>query len=244
MSGIQFKNVSKLYQQGENQVTALNNVSLTVEPGEFIAVIGPSGSGKSTFLAIAGALLQATNGEVIVNGKNLSELKPKDLVRLRLEEIGFILQTSNLIPYLNVLEQLLVVKKMTGKLVKEDQEYAKKLLQDLGLAAKLKKLPEQLSGGERQRTAIARAFMNNPSIILADEPTASLDSKRAHEVVQLIAKEAKTRNKAAIMVTHDERMLEYCDKVYRMEDGILKHDDSFHREHRNTLLKEKQLQEN
>lgn len=226
MSGIQFKNVSKLYQQGENQVLALDDISLTVEQGEFIAVIGPSGSGKSTFLAIAGALLQASKGEVILNGKSLNELKPKDLVRLRLEEIGFILQTSNLVPYLNVLEQLLVVKRIAGKLAKEDQEYAKELLQNLGLAAKLKKLPEQLSGGERQRTAIARAFMNNPSIILADEPTASLDSTRAHEVVQLIANEAKTRNKAAIMVTHDERMLEYCDKVYRMEDGRLKHDDS------------------
>jgi len=227
MSGIKFKNVSKLYQQGENQVLALDDISLTVEQGEFIAVIGPSGSGKSTFLAIAGALLQSSEGEVILNGKSLNQLNPKELARLRLEEIGFILQTSNLVPYLNVLEQLLVVKRMAGKLVKQDKEYAKELLQSLGLTAKLEKLPEQLSGGERQRTAIARAFINNPSIILADEPTASLDSKRAHEVVQLIAIEAKTRNKAAIMVTHDERMLEYCDKVYRMEDGRLKHDKSF-----------------
>ncbi|ARA96874.1 ABC transporter ATP-binding protein [Geobacillus thermodenitrificans] len=227
MSVIQFKNVSKLYQQGENQVLALDNVSLTVEQGEFIAVIGPSGSGKSTFLAIAGALLHATKGEVIINGKSLNELKPKDLAQLRLKEIGFILQNSNLVPYLNVLEQLLVVKRMSGKLVKEDKEFAKELLQSLGLAAKMEKLPEQLSGGERQRVAIARAFINNPSIILADEPTASLDSKNAHEVVQLIAKETKTRNKAAIMVTHDERMLEYCDKVYKMEDGKLKRDDSF-----------------
>ena len=227
MSVIQFKNVSRLYQQGENQVLALDNVSLTVEQGEFIAVIGPSGSGKSTFLAIAGALLHATKGEVIINGKSLNELKPKDLAQLRLKEIGFILQNSNLVPYLNVLEQLLVVKRMSGKLVKEDKEFAKELLQSLGLAAKMEKLPEQLSGGERQRVAIARAFINNPSIILADEPTASLDSKNAHEVVQLIAKETKTRNKAAIMVTHDERMLEYCDKVYKMEDGKLKRDDSF-----------------
>lgn len=130
-------------------------------------------------------------------------------------------------PYLNVLEQLLVVKRMSGKLLKQDKEYAKELLQSLGLAEKLNKLPEQLSGGECQRTAIARAFINSPSIILADEPTASRDSKRAHEVVQLIAIQVKIRNKAAIMVTHDERMLEYCDKVYRMEDGRLKHDKSF-----------------
>ncbi|MEK5431757.1 ABC transporter ATP-binding protein [Lysinibacillus sp. FSL R7-0073] len=227
MSGIQLENVSKLYQQGENQILALDNISLTVEQGEFIAVIGPSGSGKSTFLAIAGALLQSSEGEVILNGKSLNQLNQKNLAQLRLDEIGFILQTSNLVPYLNVLEQLLVVKRMSGKLLKQDKEYAKELLQSLGLAEKLNKLPEQLSGGERQRTAIARAFINSPSIILADEPTASLDSKRAHEVVQLISIQAKTRNKAAIMVTHDERMLEYCDKVYRMEDGRLKHDESF-----------------
>lgn len=221
MSGIQFNHVSKVYQQGENQVVALNDVSLSVAKGEFIAVIGPSGSGKSTFLSIAGALLQASKGEVTLNGKKIIELKPKELSKARLDEIGFILQTSNLIPYLNVLDQLLVVKKMAGKVTQKDKDYAIELLQNIGLGTKLKKFPEHLSGGERQRTAIARAFMNNPSIILADEPTASLDTKRAHEVVQLIAKEVKSRNKAAIMVTHDERMLEYCDKVYTMEDGEL-----------------------
>ncbi|MFO7317908.1 MAG: ABC transporter ATP-binding protein [Bacilli bacterium] len=227
MAILEFNNVSKIYQQGENEVHALQDVSLTVEQGEFIAVIGPSGSGKSTFLSIAGALLHPTKGDVILNGKNLNSIKPKDLINLRLHEIGFIFQTSNLIPYLNVLDQLLVVKRLDGKETKEDKQFAVQLLQELGLGEKLKKFPEQLSGGERQRTAIARAFMNDPSIILADEPTASLDSKRAFEVVQLIAKETKTRNKAAIMVTHDERMLEFCDKVYRMEDGRLKLDESF-----------------
>lgn len=222
MAGIKFNHVSKVYQQGENQVVALRDVSLSVDQGEFIAVVGPSGSGKSTFLSIAGALLQASEGEVTINGNNIGELKAKELSKVRLEEIGFILQTSNLMPYLNVLDQLLVVKKMAGKVTKTDKENAKELLQHLGLQSKLKKFPEHLSGGERQRTAIARALMNNPSIILADEPTASLDTQRAHEVVQLIAKEVKSRNKAAIMVTHDERMLDYCDKVYRMEDGKLK----------------------
>lgn len=221
MSGITLNHVSKIYQQGENQVVALHDVSLIVGQGEFIAVVGPSGSGKSTFLSVAGALLQASEGEVTLNGKVIGDLKEKDLSKVRLEEIGFILQTSNLIPYLNVLDQLLVVKKMAGKVTKTDKENAKELLQHLGLESKMKKFPEHLSGGERQRTAIARALMNNPSIILADEPTASLDTQRAHEVVQLIAKEVKSRNKAAIMVTHDERMLDYCDKVYRMEDGIL-----------------------
>ncbi|WP_042464207.1 ABC transporter ATP-binding protein [Neobacillus dielmonensis] len=221
MSGITFNHVSKIYQQGENQVAALSDVSLSIGQGEFIAVVGPSGSGKSTFLSIAGALLQASEGEVTINGNVIGDLKAKDLSKVRLEEIGFILQSSNLVPYLNVLDQLLVVKKMTGKVTKRDKENAKELLQQLGLESKIKKFPEHLSGGERQRTAIARALMNDPSIILADEPTASLDTQRAHEVVQLIAKEVKYRNKAAIMVTHDERMLDYCDKVYRMEDGKL-----------------------
>lgn len=221
MSIIQFNHVSKVYEQGEDRVVALDGVSLTVKQGEFVAVIGPSGSGKSTFLSIAGALLQPSTGEVIINGKNITACKVKELSKIRLEEIGFILQTSNLIPYLTVLDQLLVVKKMAGKVTKAHKEYAKELLQELGLGAKLKKLPDQLSGGERQRVAIARSFMNNPSVILADEPTASLDTQKAYEVVELIAKEVKSRNKAAIMVTHDERMLEYCDKVYRMEDGKL-----------------------
>lgn len=230
MSGITFNHVSKFYQQGTNQVIALNDVSISVEQGEFVAIVGPSGSGKSTFLSIAGALLQPSEGEVTINGKVIGKLKDKELSKVRLEEIGFILQTSNLIPYLNVLDQLLLVKKMAGKVTNQDKQYAMELLQSLGLETKIKKFPDELSGGERQRTAIARAFMNNPSIILADEPTASLDTKRAHEVVQLIAKEVKSRNKAAIMVTHDERMLKYCDKVYRMEDGKLQQTDS-HLEH-------------
>lgn len=221
MTSLQLKNVSKYYEEGDSKVTALHNVSLIVEQGEFIAVIGPSGSGKSTFLSIAGALLQASEGVVKLGDKDLAGLSEKELAKVRLHDIGFILQTSNLIPYLTVLDQLLVVKKMSGTVTAADKALAKELLTDLGLAQKLNKFPDQLSGGERQRTAIARAFMNQPNIILADEPTASLDTKRGHEVVQLIAKEVKARNKAAIMVTHDERMLQYCDKVYRMEDGQL-----------------------
>jgi len=148
-------------------------------------------------------------------------MKEKDLSAFRLTDVGFILQTSNLIPYLTVLDQLLLVRKMKGKVTAEDTKFAKTLLTELGLGDKFNKFPNELSGGERQRVAIARAFVNNSNIILADEPTASLDSKRAFEVVKQIRKEVKERNKAAIMVTHDERMLEFCDKVYRMEDGIL-----------------------
>lgn len=222
MSGIQFKNVSKVYQDGAgSKLQILDNVSLSVQPGELVAVVGPSGSGKSTFLSIAGALLQASSGEVMINNTNIAQLSAKQIAELRLDHIGFILQTSNLVPYLNVLDQLLVVKKMKGKVTKNDKMFAKELLEAVGLEKKLKKFPEHLSGGERQRTAIARSFMNDPDIILADEPTASLDSKRAFEVVELIANEVKKRNKAAIMVTHDERMLTYCDRVYHIQEGKL-----------------------
>ncbi|WP_397376271.1 ABC transporter ATP-binding protein [Paenibacillus xylanexedens] len=213
--------VTMYYAEGNNQITALDHVSISVEPGEFVAVVGPSGSGKSTFLSIAGAMLKASEGEVQLNGNNISALTEKELSNIRLQEIGFIMQSSNLVPYLNVLDQLLVVKRMSGKVGRQDKEFASKLLEELGLGLKLNSFPEELSGGEKQRTAIARALMNNPNIILADEPTASLDTKRAHEVVSLIAHEVKSRQKAAIMVTHDERMLEYCDKVYRMSDGGL-----------------------
>ncbi|WP_336784887.1 ABC transporter ATP-binding protein [Paenibacillus sp. MMO-177] len=220
-TGLHISNVTKFYAEGRNRISALEKVSISVEPGELVAVVGPSGSGKSTFLSIAGALLKASEGEVNLNGHLLSKLSEKELSNVRLKEIGFIMQSSNLVPYLNVLDQLLLVKKMSGKVRAEDRTFAVKLLEELGLGSKLKSFPEELSGGEKQRTAIARALINNPNVILADEPTASLDTKRAHEVVSLIANEVKSRRKAAIMVTHDERMLEYCDKVYRMEDGKL-----------------------
>lgn len=221
-TGLEISKVSKYYGEGSNKVTALEQVSITVEPGEFVAVVGPSGSGKSTFLSIAGALLKASEGEVRLNGQSISTFSDKELPRIRLKEIGFIMQSSNLVPYLNVLDQLLVVKKMSGKIKAEDKAFAVKLLEELGLGSKLKSFPEELSGGEKQRTAIARALMNHPNVILADEPTASLDTQRAHEVVNLISHQVKTRRIAAIMVTHDERMLDYCDRVYHMEDGKLK----------------------
>ena len=222
MTGLVLDKVTKSFKEGDSTVQALQEVSLKVEQGEFIAIIGPSGSGKSTLLSIAGALLQPTSGSVVVNNTDIAKLKEKDLSSFRLTGVGFILQTSNLIPYLNVLDQLLLVLKMSGKVSEQNKAFAKQLLTELGLGDKLEKFPNELSGGERQRVAIARAFVNNSDIILADEPTASLDSNRAFEVVKLIRKEVKERNKAAVMVTHDERMLEFCDKIYRMEDGILK----------------------
>ena len=218
---LSMKNVSKVYKEGDSQIIALDQVSMEVASGEFVAIIGPSGSGKSTFLSIAGALLKPSQGEVKIDNKNIATLKDKELSNLRLHEVGFILQTSNLVPYLNVLDNLLLLKKMSGKVTKQDEAFAKQLLTELGLKNKFGKFPNELSGGERQRVAIARAFMNDSSLILADEPTASLDTNRAIEVVSLISKEVKARGKAAIMVTHDERMLAYCDRVYRMEDGKL-----------------------
>lgn len=219
--GLQMVELTKYYTEGSNRIAALDHVSIAVEPGEFVAVVGPSGSGKSTFMSVAGALLKASEGEVKLNGKDISALNAQQLATTRLKEIGFIMQSSNLVPYLNVLDQLLIIKRMSGKVKTEDKKFAAALLEKLGLGLKLNSFPEELSGGEKQRTAIARALINNPNIILADEPTASLDTKRAHEVVSLIAQEVNSGQKAAIMVTHDERMLEYCDKVYRMEDGKL-----------------------
>ena len=218
---LSMKNVSKVYKEGDSQIIALDQVSMEVASGEFVAIIGPSGSGKSTFLSIAGALLKPSQGEVKIDNTNIATLKDKELSNLRLHEIGFILQTSNLMPYLNVLDNLLLLKKMSGKVTKQDEAFAKELLIELGLTNKFGKFPNELSGGERQRVAIARSFMNDSSLILADEPTASLDTNRANEVVSLISKEVKARGKAAVMVTHDERMLAYCDRVYRMEDGKL-----------------------
>ena len=220
-AGLRLNNVSHSYGEGESRTVALHEVTMRVEPGEFVAVIGPSGSGKSTFLSVAGALLRPSAGEVGIAELVLTGASDKELSGIRLRNVGFIMQSSNLVPYLNVMEQLLIVKKIAGKTSKDDKALAVGLLNELGLAGKLGSYPEELSGGEKQRVAIARAFMNDPQVILADEPTASLDTKRAHEVVSLIAKEVRSRRKAAIMVTHDERMLAYCDKVYRMEDGRL-----------------------
>ncbi len=222
MKKIVFENVSKFYGDDESKaVVALDRASLEIEQGEFIGIIGPSGSGKSTFLSIAGALIKPTKGKVFINEKDISTLSENELGNVRLNEIGFILQTSNLIPYLNVLDQLLLVKDMSGSISKEDREKATSLLKDFGLTDRLNHYPNALSGGERQRIAVARAFMNDPEIILADEPTASLDTKRGYEVMDLLARQAKQYNKAVVLVTHDERMLSYCQRVIQITDGKL-----------------------
>ncbi|MBO1000302.1 ABC transporter ATP-binding protein [Bacillus sp. SD075] len=214
-----FENVSKIYGEGDNKVTALDNISLNVRAGEFVAIMGPSGSGKSTFLSIAGALLSPSKGRLLLNDEDITTLSPKELTRVRLEKIGFVFQTSNLVPYLTVRDQLMLLSELSGKRDKKTMNKADELLSHLGLGHRAGHLPEGLSGGERQRVAIARSLMNDPEIILADEPTASLDSKRGRDVVEMLAHEVKSRNKAAIMVTHDERMLDLCDRVVNITDG-------------------------
>ncbi|MFA1714775.1 ABC transporter ATP-binding protein [Peribacillus frigoritolerans] len=214
-----FENVSKIYGVGDNKVKALDDISLNVREGEFVAIVGPSGSGKSTFLSIAGALLSPSKGRLLLNGKDITTLSPKELTRVRLEKIGFVFQSSNLVSYLSVRDQLLLLSELIGKRDKTTVKKADELLSHLGLGHRADHLPEALSGGERQRVAIARSLMNDPEIILADEPTASLDSKRGRDVVEMLAHEVKSRNKAAIMVTHDERMLDLCDRVVNITDG-------------------------
>lgn len=217
---LQLNNISKSYKDGEQQNTILNNISLEVKPGEFIAIIGPSGSGKSTFLSISGALLSPTDGSVIVGGQKLMKKQNKKLVKIRREKIGFIFQSHHLLPFLTAKEQLTFVIDMNKKNGRAIMN-ADVMLEDLGLSGCANKYPAKMSGGEKQRVAIARAFMNNPDVILADEPTASLDGFRGRQVVELIKKEVKKHNKAAIMVTHDERVLDLVDDVYRLENGEL-----------------------
>ncbi|ECL7894803.1 TPA: ABC transporter ATP-binding protein [Listeria innocua] len=219
---LMMKNISKNYQDGEQVIEVLKNVSLEVAQGEFVAIVGPSGAGKSTFLSIAGALLSPTEGEIAIGGTTLNNMSEKALTKVRLDKVGFIFQGANLIPYLNVRDQLLVIAELSGEKGSAAKEKADNLLQELGLTARQNNYPESLSGGEKQRVAIARALMNDPDIILADEPTASLDANRGHKVVQMIADEVKRKNKAAIMVTHDERVLDLVDRVIRIEDGYLK----------------------
>lgn len=218
MKAIELKNVKKNFKDGDERIEALKETNFSVDKGEFVAIIGPSGSGKSTLLTIAGGLQSPSSGEIWINGQTLSEKKEKARAKVRFEEIGFILQASNLVPFLTVKKQLELVDKVTkGKNNKSGLD----LLSRLGLDKLIDKYPDELSGGERQRVAIVRALYNDPSIILADEPTASLDTEKAYEVVKILVKEAKEKNKATIMVTHDLRLVDFCDKVYLMQDGSL-----------------------
>ena len=220
MNVLEFKNVTKSYQDGNNEIEALKETNFKIEEGQFIAIIGPSGSGKSTFLTLAGGLQTPSKGQIIINGKDYTNLSEKERAKLRFNDIGFVLQASNLVPFLTAKQQLELVDRINKK-NKQTIQDKHSLFKELGIEHLENKLPKDLSGGERQRLAIARALYNDPAIILADEPTASLDSDRAFEVVDLLSKECREKNKSIIMVTHDNRMIEKCNHVYRMKDGIL-----------------------
>ena len=220
MNVLEFINVTKSYQDGNKEIEALKETNFKIEEGQFIAIIGPSGSGKSTFLTLAGGLQTPSKGQIIINGKDYTNLSEKERSKLRFNDIGFVLQASNLVPFLTAKQQLELVDRI-NKQKRQKLQDQKSLFKELGIDHLENKLPKDLSGGERQRLAIARALYNNPAIILADEPTASIDSDRAYEVVDLLSKECKEKNKSIIMVTHDNRMIEKCDHVYRMKDGIL-----------------------
>lgn len=211
------QHIDKQFGHGHTAVTALTDANFEVNAGEFVAIIGPSGSGKSTFLTIAAGLQTPTNGQVLLNGQPLTAQSEKHRLAYRFNEIGFILQSSNLIPFLSVLEQFKLVDKMAHRPFQATEANA--ILDELALGDVKNAYPSELSGGERQRVAIARALYNDPSVALADEPTASLDTPRSIDVVQRLANEAHQHNKAIVMVTHDQRLITHCDVVYRIEDG-------------------------
>ncbi|EOA3419146.1 ABC transporter ATP-binding protein [Enterococcus hirae] len=213
------KNIVKTFGSGHTEVTALKGINFNVKQGEFVSIIGPSGSGKSTFLTISGGLETPTSGEIAINGQSFSDLSEKKRADLRFKEIGFILQSSNLIPFLKVKEQFYLVDRVSHQ--KQNETVIDDLLKSLDIYDLKESYPRDLSGGERQRVAIARALFNDPSLILADEPTASLDTDHAFEVVKLLVKEAHEKQKATVMVTHDARMIKWSDRVYRMKDGDL-----------------------
>ena len=222
MAIIELENIRKSYADGNQMHHVLNQLNLSVEPNEFVAILGPSGSGKSTLLAIAGLLLSADEGRIRIAGQDLTGLNQGQWTQKRLELLGFIFQDHQLLSYMKIGDQLELVAKLKGeKDKKKRQEEVKALLTDLGIEACYHQYPNQMSGGQKQRAAIARAFIGNPQVILADEPTASLDPDRGQEIAQLIQKEVKSKNKSAIMVTHDRSILTYVDTIYELKHGQL-----------------------
>ena len=222
MSVIEIQQIKKSYADGNQMRDVICDLNLIVEPQEFVAILGPSGSGKSTLLSIAGLLLSSDSGQVIIGGQNLTNLKQSEWTKKRLELLGFIFQDHQLLPYMKIGDQLEVVAKLKGeKDASKRKEEVKGLLAELGIENCYGQYPNQMSGGQKQRAAIARAFIGNPQLILADEPTASLDPERGKEIAQLIQREVKSKHKSAIMVTHDRSVLEYVDTVYEMKKGKL-----------------------
>ena len=219
---IDLRHLSKSYGSGQTLVRAVDDVCLHVLKGEVVLIMGPSGAGKTTLLQVIGALLAPTSGDVLVNGENIAALSENDICRARLKHFGFIFQTANLLSSLTALQNVEVVLDIAGIKGKKATQIAANTLERLGLANRLKHRPNKLSGGEQQRVAIARALVNNPSILLADEPTANLDSKTGKSVIELLRKIAKEEGRTVIIVSHDLRIRYFADRVVWLEDGKLR----------------------
>jgi putative ABC transport system ATP-binding protein len=219
---LSLRDVRKVYQQGDSRIVALDHATLTVGDDEIVCLVGPSGSGKSTLLSIAGGLLTASEGTVVVGTEEISAYGSKALTRFRRDHVGFVFQSVNLVPFLTARENLLVVAELGRRDGKEARARADRLLTELGLADRARNLPGQLSGGERQRVAIGRALMNQPSLVLIDEPTSALDTRLGEQVMELITAEVKSRSTAAVIVTHDTRMTHYADRTVEITDGHLR----------------------
>ena len=217
--GLQLEGVRKTYPVGDDEVIALDDADLTVAADEIVALVGPSGSGKTTLCSIAGGILAATDGRIVVGGRDITGYSPKQLTEFRREMVGFVFQTVNLIPFLTARENLLIVDEIGPRTGRRARERADQLLEELGLTDRAGNLPAQLSGGQKQRVAIGRALMNDPALVLFDEPTSALDTKLGDQVVRLIRDEMKSRGTAAIIVTHDERITHYADRTVHIVDG-------------------------
>ena len=221
-STLQVTDVSKRYGSGTTEVIAVRDVSLSVAPGEIVLIMGPSGSGKTTLLSMLGALLKPTEGEIQLNGDVISALAENRLPDIRLKQFGFIFQDFNLLSALSALENVAIVAELGGMKSGPARKKAADLLSGLGLGERLNFLPEKLSGGEKQRVAIARALVNDPALILADEPTANLDSKIGHEIMRLLRGIAKEQGRSVVIVSHDQRIKDIADRVLWLEDGQFK----------------------
>lgn len=227
MEILKIENLTKIYGKGENEVKALDNVSFSIEKGEFVAIIGPSGSGKSTLLHILGGVDRPTSGKVFMDGQDVYEQNEEQLAIFRRRYVGLIYQFYNLIPVLNVVENMTLPVLMDGR--KVDNARLSELINILGLDKRLKNLPNQLSGGQQQRVSIGRALMNTPAVVLADEPTGNLDSKNSQEIMQLLKESNKKFNQTLIVITHDENVALQADRVISVEDGKIVRDERIRR---------------
>jgi putative ABC transport system ATP-binding protein len=216
---LETKNVSKVYKTGSNEVKAVDSASFQIHEGEFIGLVGPSGSGKTTMLAMLAALLIPTIGEVFIDGVDLGSISDSERVKFRRENIGFTFQSNNLVPFLTVRENVELMLRLNGRYDRNSRTRVEDLLERLGICDRIDSLPSQLSGGQKQRVSIARSLVHNPSVVLADEPTASLDSERAYQVTRLYADLIHEQKKAGIMVTHDMRMCVFVDRIIQISDG-------------------------